>query len=64
MGLKYEPSLEPWQVVSTTAKETLSSVVTSLPPEHVVPGFFFFTLVTGPRRFLILKLSDTKVYEP
>jgi len=26
--------------------------------------FFFFTLVTGPRRSLILKLSDTKVYEP
>ena len=26
--------------------------------------FFFFTLVTGPRRSLRLKLSDTKVYEP
>ena len=26
--------------------------------------FFFFTLVTGPRRSLSLKLSDTKVYEP
>jgi len=26
--------------------------------------FFFFTLVTGPRRFLNLKLSDTRVYEP
>jgi len=26
--------------------------------------FFFFTLVTGPRRFLRLKLSDTRVYEP
>ena len=25
---------------------------------------FFFTLVTGPRRSLSLKLSDTKVYEP
>ena len=25
---------------------------------------FFFTLVTGPRRFLSLKLSDTGVYEP
>ena len=24
----------------------------------------FFTLVTGPRRSLSLKLSDTKVYEP
>ena len=27
-------------------------------------GFFFFTLVTGPRRSLSLKLSDTRVYEP
>jgi len=26
--------------------------------------FFFFTLVTGPRRSLSLKLNDTKVYEP
>ena len=27
-------------------------------------GFFFFTLVTGPRRSLSLKLSDTSVYAP
>ena len=26
--------------------------------------FFFFTLVTGPRRSLSLKLSDANVYEP
>ena len=26
--------------------------------------FFFFALVTGPRRSLSLKLSDTRVYEP
>jgi len=26
--------------------------------------FFFFTLVTGPRRSLSLKLIDTRVYEP
>jgi len=26
--------------------------------------FFFFTLVTGPRRSLSLKLSDTRLYEP
>ena len=26
--------------------------------------FFFFTLVTGPRRSLSLKRSDTRVYEP
>jgi len=25
---------------------------------------FFFTLVTGPRRSLSLKLSDTRVYAP
>ena len=29
-----------------------------------VAGIFFFTLVTGPRRSLSLKLSDTRVYEP
>jgi len=28
------------------------------------PFFFFFTLVTGPRRSLSLKLSDTRVDEP
>ena len=26
--------------------------------------FFLYTLVTGPRRSLCLKLSDTRVYEP
>ena len=26
--------------------------------------FFFFTLVTGPRRSVSLKLSDTRVCEP
>ena len=26
--------------------------------------FFFFTLVTGPRRSLSLMLSDTRVYAP
>ena len=28
------------------------------------PEAFFFTLATGPRRSLSLKLSDTRVYEP
>jgi len=28
------------------------------------PLFFFFTLVTGPRRSFSLKLSDTRVYAP
>jgi len=34
--------------------------------ERVVGAVFYFcfTLVTGPRRSLILKLSDTRVYEP
>jgi len=27
-------------------------------------SFFFFTLVTGPRRSLSLKLSDARVYAP
>ena len=33
---------------------------------QMVPGgfFFFFTLVTGPRRSLSLKLCDTGFYEP
>jgi len=36
------------------------------PSQQVTPSFFFFffTLVTGPRRSLRLKLSDTRVYEP
>ena len=29
-----------------------------------VSPVFLFTLVTGPRRSLSLKLSDTRVYEP
>ena len=35
--------------------------------EWRAPGslfFFFFTLVTGPRKSLSLKLSDARVYEP
>ena len=35
---------------------------------HLKPAysrdFFFFTLITGPRRSLSLKLGDTRVYEP
>jgi len=31
---------------------------------HSPPFFFFFTLVTGPRRSLSLKLSDTRFYAP
>ena len=36
----------------------------SAPPPSCTPFFFFFTLVTGPRRSLSLKLIDTRVYEP
>ena len=32
--------------------------------EPAVERIFFFTLVTGPRRSLNLKPSDTRVYEP
>jgi len=35
--------------------------------QYTIQNFFFFffvTLVTGPRRSLSLKLSDTRVYEP
>ena len=38
--------------------------VMPLTPRHFFFCFFFFTLVTGPRRSLNLKLSDTRVYEP
>jgi len=30
----------------------------------ILGSFFFFTRVTGPRKSLSLKLSDTRVYEP
>ena len=33
-------------------------------PAEILLFFFFFTLVTGPRRSLSLKLSETKVYDP
>ena len=33
-------------------------------PATCLSVFFFFTLVTGPRRSLSLKLSDTRVYAP
>jgi len=33
-------------------------------PYTLIFFLFFFTLVTGPRRSLSLKLSDTQVYEP
>ena len=51
MSLKYEAG----EVArATAARDTLTKVA----------FFFFFTLVTGPRRSLSLKLSDTEVCEP
>ena len=48
-----------------TPKLRRHSTRTQLHQEPRPPqSFFFFTLVTGPRRSLSLKLSDTRVYEP
>ena len=58
MSLKYEPSLDPLHISVFN-----DYLVVSL-PGAVCQFFFFFTLVTGPRRSLSLKLSDTRVYEP
>ena len=44
------------------AERAPSAIEHRVSPDSLV--FFFFTLVTGPRRFLSLKLSDTSVYEP
>jgi len=44
--------------------ESAAKLVTPAPVEWQVFFFFFFTLVTGPRRSLRLKRSDTRVYEP
>ena len=35
-----------------------------VPSSSATVLFFFFSLVTGPRRSLRLKMSDTRVYEP
>jgi len=59
------PSNSPLQGVRPHAPQRVKTVLYaggSAPlPE---PATFFFTLVTGPRRSLSRKLSDTKVYEP
>ena len=51
------------------ASETPHTVSVCPPPEPRFSRvqellFFFFTLVTGPRRSLSLKSSDTRVYAP
>ena len=67
-----------WKVVLSTVKErvpqlkVLEIVLLDVwPPwsgvcaeQHLSIFFFFFTLVTGPRRSWSLKLSDERFYEP
>jgi len=65
MSLKYEPSSEPLHI-STLVSPAGGG---DLRVERSRGGdrsrfFFFFTLVTGPRRSLSLKLTDSRVYEP
>ena len=55
MSLKYEPASVP-QHISAWLHDELPVAASSTR--------FFLTLVTGPRRSLSLKLSDTRVYEP
>jgi len=75
-SLKYEPSPEPLRQVFLPDMDLGSPVATCVPvfcrsglfPPGFAPAggllYFFFALVTGPRRSLSLELSDTKVYEP
>ena len=43
-------------------------LIAFLPDAYVTASvrrwYFFFTLITGPRRSLSLELSDTRVYQP
>ena len=77
MSLKYEPASEPLQVGTADggssqhapgADPRVAAASRQQPharaPRRPVAGIFFFTLITGPRRSLSLKLSDTRVYEP
>ena len=54
--------------LKSSPQETLPCLLNALERPHARGVgrhfFFFFTLVTGPRRSLSLKLSDTRVYEP
>ena len=45
-------------------KKKKNQVAKPSAPTPTADDSFFFTLVTGPRRSLSLKLSDTGVYEP
>jgi len=68
MSLKYEPSSEQKRMRHITISQAISpshlagifdQIKTDFAPQKVL-FFFCFTLVTGPRRSLNLKLSDTK----
>ena len=67
MSLKYEPSSEPHGHAGARLTPRVARGWWRTHPgwrfQHLM-CFFFFTLVTGPRRSLRLKLSDTRVYEP
>ena len=66
MSLKYEPSSEPQdgKLFGVFDGHGGKYASTMLRTPHTPNFFFIFTLVTGPRRSLSLKLSDTRVYEP
>ena len=77
MSLKYEPASEPLHIQVTGHSIEAARSGVSLGGDArsnaslrftfrdlQVLLFFFFTLVTGPRRSLSLRLSDTRVYEP
>ena len=54
-----------WQDVSHRLAHRVQRSSPASPRKPLRSFFFFsFTLVTGPRRSLSLKLSDTRVYEP
>ena len=64
-GHVQDPVLTGWVGTSLT-KTANSEVGISMSASRMgrMLPFFFFTLGTGPRRSLSLKLSDTRVYEP
>jgi len=53
-----------WGVYPLLAGVRAAALRRRQPRHPLPPGAFFFTIVTGPRRSLSLKLSDTRVFEP
>jgi len=75
MRLKYEPSSDEQESQKMVrelksdrwldeSSQWLRIDFTTYNPSANLITQVFFTLVTGPRRSLSLKLSDTRVYEP